>query len=333
MAACAGRQPVRRRELIFASGAAALAWSDVALGDQKPRRIALVSAGQPRSAPPNRAFESRIGGLGYVDGANLELIFRNAEGRAERFAPIAAEIVAARPEAIVAVGPEANLRAMHEATASIPVVMVALDYDPLALGYVTSLARPGGNITGVFAQQLELAAKRLELLMEAVPAATRVGVLWDEFSADQFHAVEREAPRFGVALDGLEFKTPPYDFTPTLAPLRDRGISAVLALMSPVFYRQRVALAESLLDVRLPASFGLRDWVEAGGLMSYGVSLIGMMRRAAELVDKILKGAKPADLPIEQPTKFDLVVNLKTAKALGVTVPNAILARADEVIE
>ena len=324
---------MRRRELILAGASVVFTWPRAAGADETSRRIGLLLAGQPRSAPPGVAFEGRMRELGYVDGRNIAMSFRNAEGHAERMPQIAAELVGERPAAIVAVGPEASLRAVHAATTSIPIVMVAIDYDPVARGYVTSLARPGGNITGVFAQQIELAAKRLELLAQAVPAVKRVGVLSDEFSADQLHAVEREASRFGVALDTLEFKTPPYDFAPALSPLRDRGVGAVLTLMSPVFFRQRAVLAESLLGAGLPASFGLREFAEAGGLMSYGPSLGGMLRRAAEFIDKILKGAKPADLPIEQPTRFELVINLKTATALGLTIPQSILARADEVIE
>jgi putative ABC transport system substrate-binding protein len=322
---------MRRRDMIIAAGAVALSWHRAGGAEATVHRIGYASGGQPRISPPYLAFEGRMRELGYVDGANLAIVFRSAEGHTERFPQIAAEIVGEGPEAIVAIGPEATLRAMHAATTSIPIIMVAID--PVAGGYVAGLARPGGNITGVFPQQIELATKRLELLAQVVPAVKRIGVVSDEFSADQLKAVESEAPRLGVALETVELHAPPYDFAPVLTELRSRGVGAVLTLMSPVFYRQRTALADNLLRARLPASFGLREFAEAGGLMSYGANIGGMLRRAADYVDKIVKGAKPADLPIEQPTKFELVVNLNTAKTLGLTIPPAILARADEVIE
>jgi putative ABC transport system substrate-binding protein len=324
---------MRRRDMIVAAGAVALAWRRPAGAEATVHRVGLVLAGAGRPSAPSIAFETRMREVGYVDGGNLALIFRSAEGHAERLPQIAAEVVGERPEVIVAVGPEANLRAVHEATTSIPIVMVAVDFDPVAHGYAASLARPGGNITGVFAQQIELAAKRLELLLQAVPPAKRIGVLSDEFSADQLKAVENEAPRLGVMLETVALHAAPYDFAPAATEMRNRGADAVLALMSPVFYRERAVLADSLLRAGLPASFGLREFVEAGGLMSYGASLGGMLRRAADYVDKIVKGAKPADLPIEQPTKFELLVNLNTAKALSLTIPPAFVARADEVVE
>jgi putative tryptophan/tyrosine transport system substrate-binding protein len=323
---------MRRRDMIIATGAVALRWPRAAGAEGPPHRIGVMSAGGERSVPQYDAFDARMRELGYADGRNLAVIFRSAEGHAERLPQIAAEVVGERPEAIVAVGPEATLRAVHAATTSIPIIMVAVDYDPVARGYVAGLARPGGNITGVFAQQIELAAKRLEILTQTLPAVKRIGVLSDEFSVDQLHAVETAAPGLGVALDTMELHTPPYDFAPALTGLRNRGAGAVLTLMSPVFFLQRAVLADGLLRANPPASFGVRDYPEAGGLVSYGASVIGMLRRAAEYVDKIVKGAKPADLPIEQPTRFEFVINLKTAAALGLTVPQSLLARADEVI-
>ena len=301
---------LNRREVFFAVSLA-VARSRSASAEQKPHRIAVLSGASPRSTPQEVAFESRMRELGYIEGQNLAISFHTAEGHAERFPQIAAEAVSEQPEVIVAIGPEAGLRAVHAATTSIPIVMVAMDYDPVARGYIASLARPGGNITGIFAEQIELAAKRLQLLAEIVPAAKRLGVLSDEFAADQ----------------------PPYDFAPAMATLRERRAGGVLVLTSPVFFRERRALSESVLHVGLPASFGLREWVEEGGLMSYGASLVNIRRSAADYVDRILKSAKPADLPVEQPTKFELVINLRTAKALALTVPQSLLARADEVIE
>jgi putative ABC transport system substrate-binding protein len=302
----------------------------------QPGKIAVIGVlltGQPRSSPAQVAFEKRLGELGYIDGSNLEILFRSAEGRVERLPEIAAELIKQRPAVIVSVGPEATLQALHAATTTIPIVMVAIDFDPVAQGYAAGLARPGGNITGIFAQQIELAVKRLELLSQAVPGVRRFGVLSDGFSADQLRAVMGEAARLGLALESIELDNPPYQFSPVAAALRDRGAGAVHILMSPVFFRQRVTLADTMLRAYLPASFGLREWAEAGGLMSYGPNLIAMRRRAADYVHKILQGAKPAELPIEQPTEFELVINMKTAQALGLTVPPSLLVRADEVIE
>jgi putative tryptophan/tyrosine transport system substrate-binding protein len=323
---------VRRRALIVGGASLVLLRAHAAAAAETPR-IGLVLAGQERRSPPGEAFDARMRELGYIDGGNVAILFRSAEGHADRLPGIMSELVAQLPAAIVAVGPEATVRAAHTATAEIPIVMVAIDYDPLARGYVKSLARPGGNITGIFAEQIDLTVKRLELLAQIVPGARRVGVLSDQFSADQARAAAEAAPRLGLSVETIEFKNPPYEFAPAAANLRESGAGAVLALMSPVFYRQRAALADSLLRAGLPASFGLREWPEAGGLMSYGANIGGMMRKAADYADKVLKGAKPADLPVQQPTKFELVINLKTANALGLAVPPSLLARADEVIE
>lgn len=324
---------MRRRDLILAAGPIAFALHSSARAGEPLRRIAVVTGASPRSSAQQVAFEERLSELGYIEGRNLALIFRTAEGHADRLTQIVQEVVGERPDAVLVVGPEATLRAVHAATKSIPIVAIAVDYDPVARGYAVSLAHPGGNVTGISAEQVELAVKRLELLAQAVPTAKRIGVLSDEFSADQLEAAEREAARFGLTLERFEFRAPPYDFAPVMRKLREHAADAVLALMSPVFFRQRTALATSLLSAKLPASFGLREFPEAGGLLSYGANLIAMRRHAADYLDKVLNGAKPSDLPIEQPTKFELVVNLKTAKALGLTVPQTLLARADELIE
>jgi putative tryptophan/tyrosine transport system substrate-binding protein len=212
--------------------------------------------------------------------------------------------------------------------------MVAVDYDPLAKRYIASLARPGGNITGVFFQQTDLAAKRLELFKEAVPEMRRAAILWDEISADQFEAAQQAATLLGIATVSLEFRITPYDYEWRLAEAGVGPGDGLIVMTSPIFTtvdRQRLpALA---LRHRLPSMFVTREQVEAGGLMSYGATTSEMNRLVARVVDRILKGAKPVDLPVQQPTRFELVVNLKTAKELGLTIPPVILARADEVIE
>jgi ABC-type uncharacterized transport system substrate-binding protein len=212
--------------------------------------------------------------------------------------------------------------------------MAAIDYDPLARGYVTSLARPTGNLTGIFFQQIELTAKRLQLLKEAFPNLQALTVFWDRISADQWRAAKSAAPGLGLRLVGIEFREPPYDYERALAQLPSEDYRALIVLTSPVFaVPNRVRLPDFARRHRLASMFSLREYVDVGGFMSYGVSFTAMFRRVAEYVDRIARGAKPADLPIEQPTKFELVINLKTARALDITVPDKLLALADEVIE
>lgn len=324
---------MNRRDLLISVGGAALGSIGIGEAEEVLHRVAVISAGSPRSTPSQVAFEERMHELGYNEGHNLLILFHTAKGHSERFSQIAAEVVSKHPEVIVSVGPEANLKAMRAATGTVPIVFVAVDYDPVARGYVLNLSHPGGNITGVFAEQIELTAKRLELLSEMVPAARRIGVLSDEFAAGQLRAAEHAATRLGIALETMLLDDPPYEFGSAIMDLRHRDVGAVLVLTSPAFFRQREALSDSLLSIGMPASFGLREWVQVGGLMSYGAGLVDMRRRAADYVDKIIKGTKPADLPVEQPKNFELIINLKTAKALGLTVPQSIFARADEVIE
>jgi len=296
-------------------------------------RVGMLSAAQPRSASFIQAFEHHLRDLGYAEGQNLIVEFRTGEGKAERYSALAAELVQRRVEVLVASGPEAVLRAARDATRTIPIVMIAIDYDPIARGYVAGLPRPGGNITGLFFQQLELTGKRLELLKGALPQLTRVAVLWDAFSADQLPVAEVAARGLGVHLQPVELRQPPYDYASAFRAAAAGRAEALLPLMSPVFFRERAPVLELAGTHRLPAMFGQREFVEAGGLMAYGASFDEMFRRAAYYVDRILKGTKPADLPVERPTRFELVINRKTAQALGLTIPPSVLARADEIIE
>jgi ABC-type uncharacterized transport system substrate-binding protein len=215
----------------------------------------------------------------------------------------------------------------------IPIVIVAVNYDPIERGYVSSLAHPGGNITGAFYRQPELAAKQLELLTQAFPNATRLGVLWDALSADQFAAAEPVARARQLALQPLKLEKPPYDFAAAFRMLAQGGAQMVLVLSSPFFSGHRPEIAEAARAHRLPTMFIFRSYVDSGGLMSYGVDQVPMYRRIAAYIAKIFNGAKPADLPVEQASNFELVVNLRTARALGIELPTAILLRADEVIE
>jgi putative ABC transport system substrate-binding protein len=297
-------------------------------------RIGAVSAGAPRSSPHWVAFAQPLSELGYVEGRNVSIEFRSAEGKPERFPDLMSGLVRLGVDVILPVGPEASLRAAQQATTTVPIVVVAIDYDPIARGYVGGLARPGGNTTGLFLRQPELTPKRLELLKELVPAVRRVVVFWDAFSADQLKEAEAAARSAGLQLQRFEFRDPPYNFeTPMRAAAGRQQADALLGLASPIFFRQRAELAEMAIKNRLPAIVPFREAAEAGVLMSYGASLPNMLRRAAEYIDRILKGARPADLPMEQPTKFELVINLKTAKALGLTISPSLLQRADQVIE
>ena len=299
----------------------------------KVYRIGAISAGAPRSSPHWVSFAQRLGELGYVEGRNIAIEFRTADGRPERFPALMTDLVRSGVDLLLPVGPEASLRAAKEATSALPIVVVAIDYDPIARGYVGSLARPGGNITGMFLRQPELTPKRIELLREVLPTVRRVAVFWDAFSSDQVEEAEVAARAASLQLHRFEFHAPPYGFdNPLRAALRLQA-GALLGLASPIFFRQRVELAEAAIKHRMPTIVPFQETAEAGALMAYGASLPNMLRRAADYVDRILKGTKPADLPMEQPTKFELVVNLKTAKVLRLTIPPSLLARADQVIE
>lgn len=211
--------------------------------------------------------------------------------------------------------------------------MIAVDYDPIATGMVASLNRPGGNITGVFVRQIELTAKRMELLKEIAPRVTRVVMLSDPFSTEQVKAAERAARTLGLRLQPVEFRTPPYDYTTALASAAKDGAGAALVAITPVMFRERVRIAEIAARQRMPTMFPLPEFVDAGGLIAYGASLDATFASAAPYIGKIIRGVKPADLPIEQPRSFELVVNAKVAHSMGVSFPPAILLRADRVIQ
>jgi len=291
-----------------------------------------LSTANPRSAPLFQAFEQRLRELGYVERQNLAIEFRNAEGKSDRLPGLAAELVRLNVDVIVTATDPAT-RAAQRATSTIPVVMVAINYEPIALGYIASLARPGANVTGIFFRHIELTSKRLELFKEMLPGVSRVTVLADAESADQFREVEAANRSLGLKLQVQDLRNPPYDIKSTFLVVMNSRPKALFVLESASIFRARTHIAQLALTNRLPTSFAFREYVEAGGLMAYGVNLADMFRRAAEYADRILRGAKPADLPVEQPTKFEFVINLKTAKALGLTIPQSVLLRADEVIQ
>jgi len=305
-------------------------------GAAEPARmfhVGIINLNLPRSVPFNVAFEQRLRERGYVEGQNLAIDFLGLDGHIERLPEAVEELVRRKVDVILAAGQEVTLKAAKQATGTIPIVMIAINYDPLALGYVGSLARPGGNITGVFLRQPELTGKRLELLKQTVPDIARAIVFWDAYGADQVDAAVTAAQSLQLPIKSVQLSDPPYDYARALEAAQPRPGDALLFTTSIFFFRDRDHLAELALQHRLPSMFAQRENTEAGGLISYGTNVPGMFRLAADYVDKILKGAAPADLPVQQPTTFELVVNLKTAEALGLTIPQSILARADEVIE
>ena len=321
---------MRRRGFITLLGGAAAAWPLAARAQQaKLPTIGLLNSGTASGgAPYIVAFVQRLRELSWIEGRTVSIEQRFAEGRPERFAAFAAELVRLNVDIIVTGSTPAALAA-KQATSDIPIVVGA--GDPVASGLVESLARPGGNVTGLSLQQTDTAGKRLELLREVVPRLHRLAILVNPdnpagvLERDQ---VEAAARALGLDYAAFEFRRVE-DIAPTLEALKGKA-DALYVCRDPVLPDDIDELAAAAL---LPTMHADRQSVDAGGLMSYGPSFPAMDRRAAELVDKILRGAKPADLPVEQPTKFDLVINLKTAKALGLTVPQSLLAIADEVIE
>jgi len=270
--------------------------------------------------------------LGYQEGKTFTFDFVLI-AREEDYETGYRTLAAREPDIVLATGVEIALKSALAATRTLPIVMIAIDYDPFARGYVTSLARPSGNVTGVFFQQIELAAKRIQLVKDTFPDVPGATMFWDRSSADQWKAAQNAAATLGLRLSGIELREPPYDYERALreAPPDHRGI--VIVGTSAFFFRDRERIADFAVRHRIASVFVFREWVEAGGLLSYGPSITAQFVRVAEFVDRIARGAKPADLPIEQPTKFELVVNLKTARAIGIEPSTAILLRADEVIE
>ena len=290
---------------------------------------------QPRSKSITLGFEARMRELGYIEGKNFvfEYIDLQGQAQADRYRAAMQELVDHKADIIVAIGAEESLKAALAATRTVPIVMVAIDYDPIALGYVTSIARPTGNVTGIFFQQIELAAKRLQLLKDAFPATRTATVFWDKLSADQWRATQSNAAKFGLDIAGIELRDYPYDYERALkqAPPDHRGFLVVMT--SPLFALDRERLVQFTFRQRIASMFVFREFVDQGALMSYGPSRTVLSRRIADYVHRIARGAKPSDLPIELPTTFELVINLKTAKSLGLEFSPAILLRADQVIE
>jgi putative tryptophan/tyrosine transport system substrate-binding protein len=325
---------MQRREFITLVGGAAAAWPIATRAEQPARLPTIGFLGSAPSVSAERvaAFVQRLSELRWVVGSTVAIEYRWAEGRNDRFAEFAAEFVRLKVDAIVLGGTQAALAAM-QATSVIPIVFVAVS-DPVASGLVVSLARPVGNATGTSNQTRETTGKRLEILREAMPGLRRLAILanvGNVAGALEMRDAEEVARTFGYEVVTLEIRRTE-DIATAFETLRDRA-DAIYVVLDPLVVTNRVNINTLALDARLPTMHGDRAPFDPSGLISYGANLTELGRRSADYIDKILRGTKPADIPVEQPTKFDLVINLKTAKALGLTISPTLLSRADEVIE
>jgi putative ABC transport system substrate-binding protein len=325
---------LRRRDFITLLGVGAAAWPLAARAQlSKPPTVGFLSASTPATAGQwVAAFEQRLRELGWSEGRTIAIEYRWAEGRNERMAEIAAEFVRARADVIVAQGTQAALAAKN-ATAAAPIVFV-LPGDPVGSGLVASLARPAGNVTGLSSQTIDLGGKRLDLLREIVPGLRRLAMMpngGNPANVSDVHEFQAAARASGLEATIFEIRRTE-DIAAAFAAFKG-SVDGLYVPPDALMNTNRMRINTLALAARLPTMYGAREPVEAAGLISYGPSFTDLFRRAGDYVDKILRGAKPADLPVEQPTKFELVVNLITAKALGLTVPPILLARADEVIE
>jgi putative tryptophan/tyrosine transport system substrate-binding protein len=325
---------VRRRTFIALAGGAAAAWPVMARAQQagKIPSIGVLGAATPTAwGPWTAAFVRRLRELGWVEGRTIEIEYRWAEGRSERFAEIADEFARRKVNVIVTVG--GAVPAIRQVTPDIPIVF-ALSSDPIGAGLVESLARPGGNVTGLSNLGAGTAGKRLGLLHEVRPGLRRLAILANvgfPQSALELAEARDAAHSLGLEIAALEIRRAD-DIAPAFAELKGSA-DALYVVVDALMSANRVRVLTFALTARLPTIFGVREYVEAGGLMSYGPNFPDLFRRVADLVDKVLRGTKPGDIPVEQPTKFDLVINLSTAKALGLDIPESFLLRADEVIE
>jgi putative ABC transport system substrate-binding protein len=325
---------MRRRDFIKMVGGSAVAWP-LAAGAQQTGKlptIGFLGADTPSAwSHWVAAFVQRLHELGWIEGRTVAIEVRWAEGRPERYSEIAAEFVWLKVDVIVTVG--GAVLAAKQATSVIPIVFAAAA-DPLGSGIVASLARPGGNVTGLSIQATDLAGKRVELLREVVPGLRRLAIMVDvgyPAAVLEMGEVQAAVRTLGLEITALEIRRAE-EIAPAFEALKGRA-EALYVPANPLVNTNRIRINTLALGARLPTMFGLRETVEAGGLMCYGPNFPDLFRRSADFVDKILRGAKAADLPVEQPTKFDLVINLTTAKALGLTIPESFLLRANEVIE
>jgi putative ABC transport system substrate-binding protein len=305
--------------------------SDAQQAIKIPRIGYVSSSGDANNPGPYvAAFRQGLRDLGYVEGKNILVEYRFIEGKSEPTPSLVAELVQLKVDVLVVTNPP-SIRAAKQATKTIPIVMVS-SADPVATGIIDSLARPGGNITGVISLTRELSGKRLELLTEVVPGVSRVGILWTQGTSRNLKEYEPAALALKIPLQSLELRHSNPDLEGAFRDATKARVNALIAVATATLYPYQKQIVDLAIKHRLPSMYERDDYVEAGGLMSYTAKHAESFRRTVTYVDKILKGAKPADLPVEQPTKFELVINLKTAKQIGLTIPPNVLARADRVI-
>jgi len=322
---------MQRRRFLWAGAGILLspcsAWTQirsVRIGVLSPRRDSVIL----------RPVLGRLREFGYIEGKNLDVEYRSADGAVERFPKLARELVDAKCDLIFASGSVYPARALRDATATIPIVIVAIEYDPIKAGIVASLGRPGANITGVTLSAPEVFAKRLELLHELLPQATRFLVFTDSYTNEQFEAMRQTAGRLRVELSTYAFGSPPYAFDPAFDQAEKIGAAGLLLPTAPTFFDRRAVIYETALKRRLPVVVGGSAWwTGTGWLLGYGVIADHTYARAGDIAASILKGKKPGDIPIEQPSEFEFAINLKTAKALGITVPQSVMVRASRVVQ
>jgi putative ABC transport system substrate-binding protein len=329
---------IARRQFIGALAGASLAWPITVRSQQLSGRTARIGIIQASSDNPvvnlgYPAFLDELKQSGFSEGQNLTIDAVTLDQDPQGLFAATADLLRSNVELLVVSGSDAALQAAMAASSTIPIVMWASNFDPIARGYVKSLARPGGNVTGIVSLQTELAEKQVELLTQAFPERTRLAVLWDRLSADLFTAADRRARSLRLDVRSLKLENPPYDFDAAFRSLAEGSPQMLLVLSSFFFAISRSQIAELAIQQRLPTMFIFKTYAQAGGLISYGVDPQAIYRQLGFYAAKILNGTKPADLPIVQAAKFELVINLKTAKAIGLELPTVIQLRADQVIE
>ena len=334
------KKSMEKKTLLFVFASLFLASVPPATAQQQPKKVPrigyLSSSDRANESTRAEAIRQALRELGYIEGQNIATEYRFAEGKGHRIPELAAELVRLKVDIIVVTGGNDRIQAVKNATKTIPIVMTGTGADPVQEGLIESLARPGGNLTGITNLSTELGGKRLELLKEAVPTLTRVGVIYDAANPSSVREVKEElrvaARALGLTVQPLEVRAAD-GFEKVFSALGKQRPDGLYLLTGPLMFTNAKRVASFALKSRLPSIYGRKEAVHAGGFMSYGADTANSYRRVAYFVDKILKGAKPADLPVEQPTKFEFVINLKTAKQLGLTIPPNVLARADKVIK
>jgi putative ABC transport system substrate-binding protein len=324
---------IGRREFITLLGGAAAVWPMAVHGQGTPKVLRVGTASTfPKNFPLWVAFRARLRELGYVEGQNITFEFLELADHAA-IAEKMTELVQHKVDIIVDASEEVTLKAAMTVTTSVPIVMIAVTFDPVVQGYVSSISRTGGNVTGLYLRRPELVEKQIGFLTGAFPRAVRLAVLGDANSWNQYRSVEQIARSLNLSIQPVQLGQPPYDFEVAFRAMNKQRAEMLLVLSSSLFGLQRSRIADLAIQHRLPTMFTSKTYAHAGGLFSYGPDITAMFVRAADYVDRLAKGARPTDLPIEQPTKFELAINIKTARALGFDVPDRLLAIADEVIE